>query len=331
MMLALGFAAALLAASAGNTPAPPAPDALPALAEDLAAKIETARVRGPDGAEIAVASVLDRTRLERCLETISEAGAWPAAWLVVEDSGLDVDLVLRLALGADGNVEAPETMFASPRRDWDHDAFEAAYRDAFGRKPPRERDRNLVVQSFSKRTVTTYVYDLPETGAAAKGLLALLPAGSLPRETRAIRWSDGRLLTLAIVLVRPTFVPSSCDAAATVRDHADSGGVMAYLVSAEAIEASVELTDRFRDGPGGVALVPRYACAPGDVDATDPDLGRFEERPQIDLAAISRPDDGRDEILARVAGVDRGQGRSEVAVLRIASRDDGVGVTLSLD
>lgn len=314
------------------TPAPPS-DRLPALAADLEAKIRGEKVRTPDGAEVAVGTVLDATRLEKSLATVGQAEGWPAAWLVVQDLGQSWDLVLRIVLGADGSVEKPATIFATPRRPWDHEAFEAAYRDALGKKAPREKARNLVVQTFSKRIVTTYVYDLPKTGPGAKGLMALLPEGSLLRESKAIRWSDGRLLTLAIVLVRPHFVSAKCDASAGPRDHADAGGVMVYLVGEKAIEASLEISDRFRDAAGGDPLVPRFACAPGDEDPSLAEVSpaeRFPDRPPVRLIETFRPEDEPDEIRARIAGLDHGRGRREAALLRIAAREDGKGFELTL-
>jgi hypothetical protein len=327
------FSAAALAASAA-APAPPA-ERLPVLAADFAAKLDDVTVRTPNGDATPVVSVLDTARLAQALATIGDAEAWPAAWLVVQDLGLPWDLVVRVALGPGGTIDAPAAIFATPRREWDHEAFESAYRDAFGRKAPREKARNLVVQTFSKNVVMTYVYDLPKTGPGAKGLMALLPEGSLLRESRAIRWSDGRLLTVAIVLVRPSFRPSTCRVSAGMpRDHADAGGVMAYLAGEKTIEASIDLSEHFRDAAGGDPLVPRYACAPEDEDpqaaAREPGA-RFEGRALVRLLETFRPDDGRDEIHVRVAGLDVGRGRREAALVRISAREGGPGFELTLE
>ena len=48
---------------------------------------------------------------------------------------------------------------------------------ATGKKPPRERQRNVVIQSFTKKTVTDYVYDLPRDGAGGQGAAGASPRG----------------------------------------------------------------------------------------------------------------------------------------------------------
>jgi hypothetical protein len=323
------FLVATASAKVPTLPPPPA-DALPGLAAQLAEHLEGIEVTLPDGGRAGAIEALDAKRAEQALKTMGDAEAWPAAWLVVQDLGKPWDLVLRLELGPDGRILKPATVFATPRREWDDVAFDAAYQEATGAKPPRDRNRNLVVQSFARRTETVFVYDLPATGAGAKGLMALLPEGSLLRESKAVRWTDGRLFTIAVVLVRPKFVPSACGKD-DPRDHADSGGVMLYLAGEKSIEASLDLTESFREEPSGQPMVPHWACAAGDDDPAmrdrDP-VARFGERPQVRLIATFRPEDADDTIGVRVVGMDRGRGRRERALVRIASSDDGKGLKL---
>jgi hypothetical protein len=251
-------------------------------------------VRTPAGAEIAIVeregpAVLSLPHLEASLATIGEAVGWPAAWLVVQDQALDFDLVMHLRLAPSGEIETPATVFAATRREWDDAVLEAAVRDATGKKPPRERDRALVVQSFTKKTETTYVYQIREPGKGDKGLLPLLPAGSLIREATSVDLGDGARHTIAIVLVRPRFVPSACS---SCRDrlygHADAGQVLLVLAGETALEATLDLTDALKGG-GREALVPRYACTPEDEGRP---LGegkieeRFRGRDQVPLLAL---------------------------------------------
>src|SRR5262245_48650933 len=116
-------------------PAPPSDAEIPALSAAFLEKLAGRTVFGTDGAEVKVPSILDPTRMERCLRTIGEAEAWPAAWLVVQDMGRKDDLVLRVVRGADGSIAEPEPIFLTARRDWDDAALEAAVREATGQKP----------------------------------------------------------------------------------------------------------------------------------------------------------------------------------------------------
>lgn len=315
----------LVATAFAKAPAPPPAGKIPELAARLAEHLEAVEVVLPDGGRAGAVEALDARRAEQALRTMGDAQAWPAAWLVVQDLGKPWDLVLRVELGADGALLRPSTVFATTRREWDDAAFDGAYQAATGSRPPRDRNRNLVVQTFTRRTETVFVYDLPATGAGAKGLMALLPEGSLLRESKAVRWSDGRLFTVAVVLVRPRFVPSACGKD-DLRDHADSGGVMLYLAGEASIEASLDLTESFREEPSGRPMVPHWACAPGDEDPAlrdrDP-LARFGERAQVRLMATFRPEDAEDTIGVRIAGVDRGRGRRERALVRIRAAGDG--------
>ena len=67
--------------------------------------------------------------------------------------------VLRIALAADGSIADPRPAFLCPRAaNGTMPRFDAAFQQAVGKKPPRERQRNVVIQSFTKKTVTDYVY-----------------------------------------------------------------------------------------------------------------------------------------------------------------------------
>lgn len=322
----------LVATASAKAPAsaPPPAEKLPELAAGLVAYLEGLEVAVPGGGKAGAVEVLDAKRAEQAMKTMSEAAAWPAAWVVIQDSGKPWDLVLRIELGADGAIVRPSTVFATARREWDDASFDAAYAEATGSRPPRDRNRNLVVQGFARRTETVFVYDLPATGAGAKGLMALLPEGSLLRESKAVRWTDGRLFTVALVLVRPKFVPSACGKEG-VRDHADAGGVVLYLAGQKAIEASIDLTESFREEPEGVSLVPHWPCAPGDDDPAlkdrDP-VSRFGERPPVRLIATFRPEDDAQAVGVRIVGVDRGRGRRERALVRIVAAEDGKGIKI---
>lgn len=261
MLSPLVFLTAVLAKA--PAPAPPTDAEIPALAAALGQKLSGRTVFGTDGAEVKVPTILDATRLERCLRTIGEAEAWPAAWLVVQDRGRKDDLVLRVVRAADGSIAEPEPLFLTARRDWDDAALEAAVKEATGQKPAG-RERNLVVQSFTQAVTTSYVYQLPKTGKDAKGLLALLPEGSMLRESEAIDLGDGNRHTIAVVLERPSFVPADCTTAEGKKTgHRDEGAIVVVLAGEKALEDRLDVTDVVR-GASGSARLPRFTCAPGD-------------------------------------------------------------------
>lgn len=253
---------------AAPQPAPPSRERIATLASSLAGELAGRTFRLPDGSEQAVVgeagSLLDEQRLRTCLETISEAAAWPAAWLVVQDLSRPFDLVLHIVLRDDGSLRPPDVLFAAPRRDWDADALEAAVKDATGKKPARERSRNVVVQGFATKVETTYVYQPPKGAKEKGGLIALLPAGSVLREAKSVDLGDGHYRTLAIALVDGKFVPSSCaSCAAKIFGHADTGRILLVLAGETALEDTLDLTPHLR-GTGEGALLPRFRCAPGD-------------------------------------------------------------------
>jgi len=292
LIAAFGVVLALTAAHAASKSGAPIPadDALPALASSLASRLAGKMLRAPDGNDIALGTLLDAGRMETCLRTIAQGGGWPASWLIVSDSTKPYDLVLRVALSADGSIADPDTTFLASRREWDDASFDAAFQSATGKKPPRERQRNVVIQSFTRKVVTDYVYDLPATGKGAKGLLALLPEGSLIREAPAIDLGDGKHHTLAIVLMRPRFVPADCSTKEGRRvGHRDSGGILLALAGEGALEDELDITEIVRAASGAV-LLPRFVCEPGDAEpgAIDALVDRkFEGREPVRLLDLS--------------------------------------------
>jgi hypothetical protein len=269
--------------AAAKAPAPPTEAEIPGLAESFAQRIASRKVFAPDGAEVPLSSLLDAKRVEHCLRTIGEAQAWPQAWLIVQDMTRPDDLVLRVTRSADGALADPDPLFLAARRDWDDAALEAAVREATGAKPAGGRSRNVVVQSFTSQISTTYVYDLPKTGKDAKGLLALLPEGSLLRESTTIDLGDGRHHIVAVVLERPKFVPADCATReGRKRGHRDEGGIVVVLAGESALEDRLEVT--------GQGSLPRFTCAAGDEaqGAIDRLVGsKFEGREPVRLLDFS--------------------------------------------
>ncbi len=253
----------------------PASEDLAALAASLADRLAGSKVALPDGSQAWVVApspdagddtvaplqmFLTAERLKSCLESVSAAEAWPIAWLVVQPAEPEVDLVMRIALDEQGRVATPEFLFTIPRRDWQPGDLPRVVRESTGRKPPRKGLGNLVVQGFSTRIVTTYVYEAPKTADTARGLQALLPPGSLIRDARGVELQDGKRYTLALVLQRASFVPSECrECASTIFGHADTGIAWLILADAERIVDRIDLTPRLR-GVDGKPLIPRYAC-----------------------------------------------------------------------
>jgi hypothetical protein len=303
LSLALG---ARSSSAASSKPAPPRSEDLPALAASLAEALQGKTVTLPSGESIAVVAsegdaLLSPKRIEQSLATIGEADAWPSAWLVVQDSGRDFDLVMHVRLEASGGVEAPDVVFAAPRREWDDAALESAVKAAGG-KAPKERRRNLVIQSFSKRVETTYVYEVPKQAKGDKGLAPLLPEGSLIREARSVELGDGRRHTIAIVQLRPTFLPSDCRSCEDrFHGHADAGPVSIVLAGETALEDTLDVTEALR-GSGKKALVPRYACTEDDAQ------------------------------VLRAGGTERFGGREPIRLLELADYDgDGQALEVALD
>lgn len=284
LLAALGMALAL-----AKVP-PPADDALPAMASSFAERLAGITRSAPEGGEIGLGTILDAHRTESCLRTIAQGGGWPASWLIVSDTTKPYDLILRVALAADGSIASPDTAFLASRREWNDASFDAAFLSATRKKPPREKNRNVVIQSFTTKVVTDYVYALPATGPGAKGLLAVLPAGSLIREASAIDLGDGKHHTLAVVLMRPRFVPGDCSTKEGRRiGHRDAGGVLVVLAGETAIEDQLDITETIRAAAGTV-VIPRFACEPGDTEPGAIDAlvdTKFEGRDPVRLLNLS--------------------------------------------
>ena len=180
MVLVIGAAQAA-AKSAAPTPSP---DALALASSWPASRRKTLRARR---IEVALGTLLDAKRTETCLRTIAEGG-WPASWLVVS-ARRNSDLVLRIALAADGSIADPDTAFSPraatgrrvvrnrlPRRDGKHRAREATQR------------RDPVVHPARRHRLRLRP---PRDGQSGQGALALLPEGSLIREAQAVDLRDG--------------------------------------------------------------------------------------------------------------------------------------------
>jgi hypothetical protein len=290
--------ATFLVPSMAGKPPPPTPEELPRLADSLASRLQGVKVPLPDGSEILLLepgasdeapppdALLTTERLERCLRTVARAESWPAAWLVVQEQHRDFDLVMRIALDADGEVATPDFLFVVPRRDWEIGDVKSVVRQATGRKPPRAGIGNLVIQGFSGRVVTTYVYEAPPTGEPARGLAALLPEGAMIREAKAVELFGGRRYTLALVLLDATFHPSDCaDCSAALFGHADSGRVLLVLAGERQVVDRLDLTAELPRTAGGVRL-PRYRCEPGDADSP-PSIEALQEREPVTLLELA--------------------------------------------
>ncbi len=331
LLLVLGLAMGTAVAKEPARIPAPSPEALPTLAASFHELLKGKRVRAPEGADVPLAdgdsALLTRERLGTCLTTISEAGAWPSAWLVVQDESKAFDVVIRVRLGSDGRIESPDTVFAVARREWDESALDRAFREALGRKPPREREQSLVVQAFARRTVTRYVYNAPPTGKEARGLMAFLPTGSILREAKSVDLGDGRLHTLALVLAEAEFEPSDCRGdPGAVLGHSDSGKLVAVLAGESKAEDRLELAPLMVPG-GARLLLPRYACAPGDEGAGAGELSpeeRFRGREMVKLLEPRDLDgDGRALEVAFTCGIPREGGGAELrrVVLEVLPRD----------
>ncbi len=249
---------------AGRAEVPSVPEA--DLAAAVLGSLEDRPLRLPDGGGATVLSdggddaPLDPSRLITCLETVSEAGAWPDVWVVVQDAARSWDLLMHVALSADGRSVAIDTAVAAARRDWDHASIRDTVRDVTGRKP---KVRNVVVQAFHERSATTFVY---RTGIRERrGLMALLPEDAMLREARSVALAGGGRHTLAVVLVAPTFEPADCSTATgRAIGHVDRGTVRVVLAGERAIEATADVAEGLDLPPGTAVAVPRFACGADD-------------------------------------------------------------------
>lgn len=278
---------------------PPSPADYPRIVADLASRLAGTTVRAFDGTDVPVVAgparaagspepLLDAERLTACLATIAEAGAWPSAWLVVQDASRPYDLILHLVLDASG-VRVEGVPFTARRRDWDADAVDAAVLAVTGARPPKERARNVVIQTFRKRVVTTYVYEPSKPRAETGGLIDLLPKGSVIRETRGVE-TGNRYHTLAVVLREARFLPSNCSSCAEkLFGHTDSGRVSVVLAADGKIESVLDL-EALLHGLSGRAEIPRFPCTPADEDPAErekPYERRFAAREAVRILDLT--------------------------------------------
>jgi hypothetical protein len=303
---------AVLAIAAGAPPPSPPPEAVPELAAQLAEHLRDRTVVAPDGTSVPVMAegasagptgLLDTTRIEACLRTIAAGDAWPSAWLVVQVRDVPFDLVLPAFLGDDGGIEEPEIVFAAERREWTVDGLREAIRAETGRKP-RGRAWNVIVQGFRTRIERRYVYEVP---GERRGLLELLPEGTLLREATTVRLAGGERYTLALVLQQAELVPSSCeDCASWMIGHADTGRILLVLVSDTEVAAELDVTPWLAGAPDR-PLLPRYACNEGDRRpsfAESPIGERFAGRGELELLRLRDLDgDGLELEFSLLSGV----------------------------
>lgn len=317
------------APAARDRPSFPPREALPALADSLHSLLDGKTVLAPDGRHEPLVGgevpLLTRERLVTCLESISETGAWPAAWILIQDEARAYDVALPIRLDARGRIELVDAPFGLARREWSAGAIEKAFRQASGRRPPRLP--NLVVQSFARRETIRYVYTPPAGGEQRRGLMALLPEGSLLREAHSVPLGDGKLHTLALVLSGASFEPAACSGGRDeVLGHADRGELAAVLAGEQALEDRLDLTPMLLSS-GKQLLLPRYACEPGDErkgEAARPPEERFRGRQAVRLLALEDLDgDGRALEAAFTFGIEFGTGEVELrrAVLAVDPRE----------
>jgi hypothetical protein len=270
-----------------------AEDVAPGLQERLAGS----RVATPDGDEVLVvapasdpdaAALLSAEQLATCVQTVDEAEAWPAAWLVVQHADRDFDLVLRVERDDAGVIEAGDFVFTVPRREWQPEDVKRLAREVTGRKPPRKGIYNVVVQGFSRTVTTRYPY---EVRPSKQGLAALLPDGTLIRESRRVETDDGETLTLALVIEGAEFLPSACgECAERNYGHADTGSIISLVLATEGeLLDTLDLTAAL-GAEGNVPRIPRYDCREGDADFTASEstvnewFGMREKRRVLDVA-----------------------------------------------
>jgi hypothetical protein len=273
--------------AAATPPARFSPDQaqIAALASSLLDSLRNRSFRAPDGSEVVLVArsgdgatapqaLLDEERARASLATVTEAEGWPQTWLVLADSARSYDVVMILRVDERGSLIPPETVFAAERRDWDAAALTRAAKEATGLSPRGGGRLGVVIQSFKRRVVTTYVYEPPKS---VGGLLALLPPGSILREAASVDLGDGRRHTVALVLSDARLVPADCSTCAgRLFGHADTGKIQVVLAGESAIEDRQDLTG-FLKGANGQPLLPRFACTPADA-ASRPVDESYEQR-----------------------------------------------------
>jgi hypothetical protein len=190
------------------------------------------------------------------LETIEEANAGEAFWVVVQDEDLTEDLLLRfereeteLQVSAEARVPRSDANFDDPR---------GVYRSKTGKATPRKGSREVIVQTFRRRIVAEYRYT-PVPMENREGLLALLDPEDLLRESHRVPGAETPL-TVAVVFRNAVFVPSACEHAGETSD--------------DLAEASLVLVDRTQvlerfvlDGDNSpVTRWPRNVCGSAEQD-----------------------------------------------------------------
>jgi hypothetical protein len=281
----IALALAVVPADAKSSAPVPADDALPAMAASLADRLAEKTLRAPDGSDVALGTFLDAGRLTTCLRTIAQGGGWPASWLIVSDSTKSYDLVVRVALAPDGTIADPETAFLASRRAWDDATFDTAFVAATGKKR-RERQRNVVVQSFTKKIDRLRLRtsrDRSRSQGAGPALEAADPRSSGGRlATEAPHARDRAHSTL--------FVPADCSTDEGRRTgHRDAGGILLVLAGESELEDKLDITEVVRTA-SGANLLPRFVCEPGDADPGAIDAlvdERFEGREPVRLLDLS--------------------------------------------
>jgi hypothetical protein len=318
--------------AARQAPPQPTPEETRALAEVFAQTVAQRRVALTDGSLawlVAPASpdpearvLLTPERLQQAFETITEAGAWPSAWLVVREAGKASDVLISIDL-LGGRVRDPEAAFEAPRREWaSGKEIEAALLQVRGDRVTR-RPKNLVLVEFSTKTTTTYVYEVKPPSPQDQGLVKLLPQGSLLRAARVVRLADGSMHTLALVLQEATFHPSDCTSCeATLFGHADGGRVLAVLAGEQALEDQVDLTPQLH-GVDGSPLLPRFSCEKGDENPAAAELPlkeRFADREPVTLLDLKDLDGDGEALEVRLPARYLACGKAEYVDLAVDPR-----------
>jgi hypothetical protein len=285
----------------------PTDEEIPAMAFMLFEQLREKDVKLPDGTMVRVAGMPSRQiegvsvlltpeRVEECLRTVGEAQGWPEAWVVAQDETYAFDLVFPVRLAIDGRIENPDPVLALARREWDVPELRRAVRE--------------------RRVLERFVYEVPPR--PDRGLMALLPEGTLLREANVVDLGDGRHHTLAIVLEQAEFVPSRCGScAARLYGHADTGRIFAVLTDDERIEDRVELTS-YLLGEQGRPLLPRYECTDDDRDPEArkvPHKERFAERETVTLIRLRDLDgDGHALEFSLIAGFEDCENHERIVV-----------------
>jgi Methylase involved in ubiquinone/menaquinone biosynthesis len=323
MLLTGLLLAPLVLAAASMTPAP---DRLPALAEDLERALTGAKVRTPDGAATGVlGTALDRERIAASLATISEPGG--VARLVGSSCRTSVSIgTSSSASGSTSRERLSRRRRSSPPRGASGTTTPSTRPIARRRgKSPRARGRGASSctrsRSGSSRPTSTSFRRAPN----GRGSSRCSRKDRYSARRRASNLGDARHHTLALVLVRPRFVPSTCaDEGEIARGHEDEGEVLLVLAGEKSLEGRLDVSDRFVPEGGGAPRVPRYPCREGDAaEVSSPIADRFRDRATLPLLLFDEKATKGEGILveARRRATDRKEERVRLA--RIVTGDGG--------